>query len=169
MAFYECSGLTADADNVLVYPANTHVRIIGNKRTQASLTGQEGIVIKTVGLGGWHWLELSNGATVKVQRNALCLADDGTSDSCFEGASTPSEISSIHGCSEFHSQKARTAGGINLQKLSTMALMRYARLNGLNVGSRVSRDVLIKHVLWHFESLPTDESAILTALYQRGR
>ena len=169
MAFYGCSGLTADADNVLVYPANTHVRIIGNKRTQASLTGQEGIVIKTVGLGGWHWLELKNGTTVKVQRNALCLVDDAASDSCFEGASTPSERSSTRGCSEFHSLMARTAGGVNLQKLSTMALMRYAHLYGLRIGPRVSRDVLIKHVLWHFESLSTDESSILTSLCQRGR
>ena len=170
MAFYGCSGLTADADNVLVYPANTHVRIIGNKRTQASLTGQEGIVIKTVGLGGWHWLELKNGATVKVQRNALCLADDVASDSCFEGVSTPSERSSgSHGCSAFHSLKARTVGGVNLQKLSTIALMRYAHLHGLHIGSRVRRDVLIKHVLWHFESLSFDESAILTSLSQRGR
>ena len=169
MAYYGCSGLTADADNVLVYPTNTHVRIVGNKRTQASLTGQEGIVIKTVGLGGWHWLELKNGTTVKVQRNALCLADDVASDSCCEGASTPSERSSTHGCSEFHAMKARTAGGVNLQKLSTVTLMRYAHLHGLNIGSRVRRDALIKHVLWHFESLSSDESAILTSLCQRGR
>lgn len=166
IGYYGCNGLEADADNVLVYPANTHVRIVGNKRTKASLMGQEGIVIKTVGLGGWHWLELKNGTTVKVQRNALCLAEDDMCDGYFDEDSTPSERSSTHGCPEI-SLKIRTSGGINLHRLSTTALMRYAYAHGLDVGPRMSRAALLKQVWWHFESSAMDESLVFASLSER--
>lgn len=166
MGFYG-NGLEADADNVLVYPANTHVRIVGNKRTKASLMGQEGIVIKTVGLGGWHWLQLKNGTTVKVQRNALCLAEDDLCDGCYEEDSTPSERSSTHGCPELNLYKIRTSGGINLHKLSTQALLRYASMHGLQVGPRMSRAALLKQVWWHFECSAMDEYSVFASLSGR--
>jgi len=167
IGFYGCHGLEADADNVLVYPANTHVRIVGNKRTKASLMGQEGIVIKTVGLGGWHWLELKNGTTVKVQRNALCLAEDEMD--YFDEDSTPSERSSTHGCTEISLMKIKTSGGINLHRLSTTALMRYAHAHGLDVGPRMSRAALLKLVWWHFETSAMDESSVFASLSERHR
>lgn len=169
IGFYACHGLEADADNVLVYPTNTLVRIVGNKRTKAALMGQEGVVIKTVGLGGWHWLELRDGSIVKVQRNALCLAEDATSEGFCEDVSTPSERSSTHECMDIGFDPVRTTGGIQLHKLSTTALMRYAQLHCLDVGPRMSRASLLKQVLWHFESSALDESWVLSSLTERRR
>lgn len=66
------------------YPLRTRVLIIGNKRTKNDLIGQEGVVVKTRSLGGWHWLQLENGEIVKVQRNALCIIQqDDFSDDAF--------------------------------------------------------------------------------------
>lgn len=172
-SFYNCDGLSTDVGNVLVYPANTRVRIVGNKRTKPSLMGQEGIVIKTVGLGGWHWLELQNGVTVKVQRNALCLADgssevNGYFPGSYDVESSPSEKSSTFGCPELSLSRVRSSGGINLHKLSTDALLRYAQLHGLTVGPKASRSLLLKHVWWHFETFVTDESSVLASLTEKG-
>ncbi len=36
------------------------VRIVGNARTKQSLLGQTAIVKRAVGLGGWHWLTVSD-------------------------------------------------------------------------------------------------------------
>eukprot|EP00210_Caulerpa_lentillifera_P001819 g1749.t1 len=168
-SFYNGDGLSTDIGNVLVYPASTRVRIVGNKRTKPSLMGQEGIVIKTVGLGGWHWLELQNGKTVKVQRNALCLADENNEFfPSYDRESSPSESSSTFGCPELSLSRVRSSGGVNLHKLSTEALLKYAELHGLTVGPRDSRSLLLKHVWWHFETFVTDESSVLASLTDKG-
>lgn len=52
---------------------HTSVVISGNCRTKSSLLGARGVVKKAVGLGGWHWLLLSNGEEVRLQRNALTV------------------------------------------------------------------------------------------------
>eukprot|EP00210_Caulerpa_lentillifera_P006846 g6544.t1 len=169
LSLYNEGSLSTDVSNVLVYPASTRVRIIGNKRTRPSLMGQEGIVIKTVGLGGWHWLQLKNGKRIKVQRNALCLADSSNGCvSCYDAESTPSEKSSTFGCPEVSLYKVRSSGGINLHKLSTEALLKYAQLHCLSIGPKASRALLLKHVWWHFESSVTDESSVLSRLTEKG-
>ena len=37
------------------------------------MIGLRGVVKKAVGLGGWHWLRLENGAECRLQRNALAV------------------------------------------------------------------------------------------------
>ena len=40
----------------LTRPPPPQVRVTGNNRTKSSLIGLTGVVKKSVGLGGWHWL-----------------------------------------------------------------------------------------------------------------
>ncbi|XP_077213246.1 cytochrome P450 monooxygenase 76AD131-like isoform X2 [Tasmannia lanceolata] len=47
----------------------------GNNRTRSVLVGLRGVVEKAVGLGSWHWLVLTNGDEVKLQRNALSVIE----------------------------------------------------------------------------------------------
>ena len=54
-------------------PANAQVRVTGNNRTKPGVIGLRGVVRKAVGLGGWHWLRLENGAECRLQRNALAV------------------------------------------------------------------------------------------------
>jgi hypothetical protein len=49
------SGSSTD-DVVAILPKHTKVLVTGNNRTKRSLMGQEAVVKKAVGLGGWHWL-----------------------------------------------------------------------------------------------------------------
>lgn len=46
----------SQADTVSVLPKHTRVLVTGNNRTKRLLVGQEAVVKKAVGLGGWHWL-----------------------------------------------------------------------------------------------------------------
>lgn len=57
-----------------VLPKNTKVVVTGNNRTNSVLLGLHGTVKKAVGFG-WHWLVLTNGAEVKLQRNALSVIE----------------------------------------------------------------------------------------------
>jgi hypothetical protein len=59
---------------------DTQVVISGNNRTKGKLIGLKGVVKKAVGLGGWHWLALSNGQEVRLQRNALTVLEHPTGD-----------------------------------------------------------------------------------------
>ncbi|CAG9466671.1 unnamed protein product [Pedinophyceae sp. YPF-701] len=68
---HEMSGGADDASTLALLPKHTKVRVSGNSRTKCSLINLEGVVKKAVGLGGWHWLVLSSGEEVKLQRNAL--------------------------------------------------------------------------------------------------
>ncbi|KAJ1686429.1 hypothetical protein LUZ63_017819 [Rhynchospora breviuscula] len=56
-------------------PVHTKVVVTGNNRTKSVLIGLQGVVKKAVGLGGWHWLILTNGIEVKLQRNALTVLE----------------------------------------------------------------------------------------------
>jgi hypothetical protein len=46
----------SDIEDLPCLPKDTKVLIIGNSRTKRVLIGLRGIVKKSVGLGGWHWL-----------------------------------------------------------------------------------------------------------------
>lgn len=50
----------------------------GNNRTKPTIIGLHGVVRKAVGLGGWHWLRLENGAKCRLQRNALVITQRAT-------------------------------------------------------------------------------------------
>uniref|UniRef100_A0A0D6R5E1 Histone deacetylase complex subunit SAP30 Sin3 binding domain-containing protein n=1 Tax=Araucaria cunninghamii TaxID=56994 RepID=A0A0D6R5E1_ARACU len=74
-AFSPCGdGEEEDVDNLSVLPKNTKVIVTGNNRTNSGLIGLHGVVKKAVGFG-WHWLVLTNGDEVKLQRNALSVTE----------------------------------------------------------------------------------------------
>ncbi|CAK9178559.1 unnamed protein product [Ilex paraguariensis] len=65
-------------EDLSVLPRHTKVVVTGNNRTKSVLVGLRGVVKKAVGLGGWHWLVLTNGIEVKLQRNALSVLEAPT-------------------------------------------------------------------------------------------
>ncbi|PIA52522.1 hypothetical protein AQUCO_01000416v1 [Aquilegia coerulea] len=65
-------------EELSVLPRHTKVIVTGNNRTKSVLVGLQGVVKKAVGLGGWHWLVLTNGIEVKLQRNALSVLEPPT-------------------------------------------------------------------------------------------
>ncbi|XP_074370002.1 uncharacterized protein LOC141711456 isoform X2 [Apium graveolens] len=67
-------------EELTVLPRHTKVVVTGNNRTKSVLVGLHGVVKKAVGLGGWHWLVLTNGIEVKLQRNALSVIEGPTGD-----------------------------------------------------------------------------------------
>ncbi|XP_023644979.1 uncharacterized protein LOC17898512 isoform X3 [Capsella rubella] len=74
-SFYgDCSS----EEELSVLPRHTKVVVTGNNRTKSVLVGLQGVVKKAVGLGGWHWLVLTNGIEVKLQRNALSVLEPPT-------------------------------------------------------------------------------------------
>ncbi|EOA35578.1 hypothetical protein CARUB_v10020787mg [Capsella rubella] len=72
--FADCSS----EEELSVLPRHTKVVVTGNNRTKSVLVGLQGVVKKAVGLGGWHWLVLTNGIEVKLQRNALSVLEHPT-------------------------------------------------------------------------------------------
>ncbi|KAG0555623.1 hypothetical protein M758_12G186500 [Ceratodon purpureus] len=69
------SGEDSGDEGLAVLPKYTKVLVTGNNRTKSVLVGLHGVVTKAVGLGGWHWLVLTNGDEVKLQRNALSVIE----------------------------------------------------------------------------------------------
>ncbi|KAG6487254.1 hypothetical protein ZIOFF_055839 [Zingiber officinale] len=65
-------------EDLALLPRHTKVVVTGNNRTKSVLVGLHGVVKKAVGLGGWHWLVLTNGIEVKLQRNALSVVEAPT-------------------------------------------------------------------------------------------
>ncbi|CAN8304736.1 unnamed protein product [Cochlearia groenlandica] len=80
--FTEIQSLYGDSNSseeeLSVLPRHTKVVVTGNNRTKSVLVGLHGVVKKAVGLGGWHWLVLTNGIQVKLQRNALSVVEAPT-------------------------------------------------------------------------------------------
>lgn len=62
-----------DDEGLPLLPKHTKIRVTGNNRTKPGVIGLRGVVKKAVGLGGWHWLRLENGAECRLQRNALAV------------------------------------------------------------------------------------------------
>ncbi|KAM7277706.1 hypothetical protein ACFE04_004840 [Oxalis oulophora] len=71
-------GGDSSEEELSVLPRHTKVVVTGNNRTKSVLVGLQGVVKKAVGLGGWHWLVLTNGIEVKLQRNALSVLEHPT-------------------------------------------------------------------------------------------
>ncbi|KAF8114361.1 hypothetical protein N665_0039s0121 [Sinapis alba] len=70
--------MSSEEEELSVLPRHTKVVVTGNNRTKSVLVGLRGVVQKAVGLGGWHWLVLTNGIEVKLQRNALSVIEAPT-------------------------------------------------------------------------------------------
>ncbi|CAN6448021.1 unnamed protein product [Victoria cruziana] len=73
-----CCWEEGSEEELSVLPRHTKVVVTGNNRTKSVLVGLQGVVKKAVGLGGWHWLVLTNGIEVKLQRNALSVIEAPT-------------------------------------------------------------------------------------------
>jgi len=73
--FHHPSCEDSGEEGLAVLPRHTKVLVTGNNRTKSVLVGLHGVVTKAVGLGGWHWLVLTNGDEVKLQRNALSVIE----------------------------------------------------------------------------------------------
>ncbi|KAH8957846.1 hypothetical protein BDL97_07G112500 [Sphagnum fallax] len=73
-----CDDTSGEELGLAVLPRHTKVLVTGNNRTKSVLLGHHGVVKKAVGLGGWHWLVLTNGDQVKLQRNALSVIEVAT-------------------------------------------------------------------------------------------
>jgi len=73
-----CDDTGGEELGLAVLPRHTKVLVTGNNRTKSVLLGLHGVVKKAVGLGGWHWLVLTNGDQVKLQRNALSVIEVAT-------------------------------------------------------------------------------------------
>jgi hypothetical protein len=59
-------GGDSSEEELSVLPRHTKVVVTGNNRTKSVLVGLQGVVKKAVGLGGWHWLVISNFITISI-------------------------------------------------------------------------------------------------------
>ncbi|XP_078442836.1 uncharacterized protein LOC144712438 [Wolffia australiana] len=140
-----------------VLPPHTKVVVTGNNRTRSVLVGLQGVVKKSVGLGGWHWLVLTNGVEVKLQRNALSVIEGPSKDP--EKLSKRSPVGSSHIQFSTRPQHKLT---VDIGKLGAVSLWRYWRhykLDGKNVPPKAQ---LIEAVERHFVSQKLDEFQVIS-------
>ncbi|KAK6130961.1 hypothetical protein DH2020_035297 [Rehmannia glutinosa] len=183
-------------EELSVLPRHTKVVVTGNNRTKSVLVGLQGVVKKAVGLGGWHWLVLTNGIEVKLQRNALSVIEAPTGneeddDLEFEqvqwNSSDMGELESRHrmhrsfGSSNktlsrslsCDSQPKETAKGpvkVDLSKLEMAALWRYLlHFNLVDAIPNPSKEQLIDVVQRHFVSQQLDELQVITGFVQAAK
>lgn len=102
-------------------PRHTKVIVTGNNRTKSVLVGLHGVVKKAVGLGGWHWLVLTNGLEVKLQRNALSVLEPptGHEDDEIDSEDLLSSKSNIEDFSKSFRSKARLHKNSSLSKATS--------------------------------------------------
>ncbi|XP_074558368.1 uncharacterized protein LOC141814319 isoform X2 [Curcuma longa] len=132
-------------EELAVLPRHTKVIVTGNNRTKSVLVGLQGVVKKAVGLGGWHWLVLTNGIEVKLQRNALSVIEAPTGDeedevecnnTCCNGSASGSiqlhktqssrsrhpKGSSDKSCSRSNSFDSQSKGSVSSSTMNTVDL-----------------------------------------------
>lgn len=170
-------------DGQALLPRHTKVTVTGNNRTKQSLVGLTGVVKKAVGLGGWHWLVLSNGVECRLQRNALAVLEAPTGNETDfsdldEDTTTgyqaemlprvrprrpPRPISFSPDGPQQQRKSARVLhpGGsrVDFNKLDTLALKRYRRIHKLDdVGPNPTKEELVLAVDKHFNAQVVDEN-----------
>ncbi|EFJ17425.1 hypothetical protein SELMODRAFT_36854, partial [Selaginella moellendorffii] len=189
---------SGEEEELSVLPRHTKVIVTGNNRTKSVLVGLHGIVKKAVGLGGWHWLVLTNGAEVKLQRNALSVIEaptgqeeDDDIDNPFSNETTPEHSSPESGPKSprrtrsrawpMNPSAARRDGAnsasrrpsrnvVDLGKLDTAALRRYRRHFKLfDVGPNSSKEQLLQAVSRHFVGQQLDELQVITGFVQAAK
>ncbi|XP_042035419.1 uncharacterized protein LOC121781793 isoform X3 [Salvia splendens] len=130
-------------------PRHTKVTITGNSRTRKDLVGMEGVVTKAGGIGGWHWLLLSNGEKVKLQRNALTVSEPPT------GNEEDDDIDDSASGSDTNHSTCKE--GVDLAKLSSESLRRYCeKYHLVDIASNPTKEQLIKAAQEHFSSQKVD-------------
>ncbi|XP_077213249.1 uncharacterized protein LOC143848240 isoform X5 [Tasmannia lanceolata] len=120
----------------------------GNNRTRSVLVGLRGVVEKAVGLGSWHWLVLTNGDEVKLQRNALSVIEVPREEEIYDCGDV-----SFSGSDLGSRNTPRRALTVDLRKLETAALWRYWRHFKLDdMSFHPSKEQLVEAVERHFLS-----------------
>ncbi|XP_057828795.1 uncharacterized protein LOC131039958 isoform X3 [Cryptomeria japonica] len=142
-----------------VLPKNTKVVVTGNNRTNRDLLGLHGVVKKAVGFG-WHWLVLTNGSEVKLQRNALSVIElptgqeeDGEND-CEHPSSNNNSMDL--GCDDLHKtykpkSRSRVLGGSSSRNHSHSAQLQSTGSNFHSHGMlKVDLSKLETSALWRY-------------------
>lgn len=183
-------------EELSVLPRHTKVIVTGNNRTKSVLVGLHGVVKKAVGLGGWHWLVLTNGLEVKLQRNALSVLEPPTGleedDDSDEGRSNVEDYQKPckarvrqkttntmrGGVHRWHDADASLTGPksshrllkVNLSKLETAALLRYwRRFQLVEAGPNSSKEQLLDAVERHFSAQQLDEFQVIARFMQAAK
>lgn len=181
-------------EGLSVLPRHTKVLVTGNNRTKSVLVGLQGVVTKAVGLGGWHWLMLTNGDEVKLQRNALSVieAPSGHEDSLYSSGARhdknfsfrvhsrkPALPTSSHpglvGSSFYRKDEERHLSSkclpsVNLSKLETAILKRYrSHFKLVEGGPNSSKEQLVDAVVRHFMSQELDEGQVIMGFMQAAK
>ncbi|KAJ4966653.1 hypothetical protein NE237_018502 [Protea cynaroides] len=165
-------------EELSVLPRHTKVVVTGNNRTKSVLVGLQGVVKKAVGLGGWHWLVLTNGIEVKLQRNALSVieAPTGHEDDddleCenmqWNGSDMASDDTQKSHRPRHRSQKI--CWKVDLSKLEMAALWRYWRhFNLVDAIPNPSKEQLIDVVQRHFMSQQLDELQVIVGFVKAAK
>ncbi|XP_022017711.1 uncharacterized protein LOC110917470 isoform X4 [Helianthus annuus] len=181
-------GTGGDQEELSVLPRHTKVVVTGNNRTKSVLVGLHGVVKKAVGLGGWHWLVLTNGIEVKLQRNALSVIEaptgneDDDDDDDFElenGQSNGSDMASDdtqklhrsrhHLCkSTTGSPRNKTVGRSLFHDSQSRASFTTSRAVS-GVMSNPSKEQLVDIVQRHFMSQTMDELQVIVGFVQAAK
>ncbi|KAH7293211.1 hypothetical protein KP509_28G016000 [Ceratopteris richardii] len=185
-------------EELSVLPRHTKVVVTGNNRTKSVLVGLHGVVKKAVGLGGWHWLVLTNGLEVKLQRNALSVlepptgleededSDEGKSNvedypkpyrmkarpprTNIMGKGGGSQKWQVADASSTASKSSQRLLKVNLSKLETAALLRYRRRFELaGTGPNSSKEQLLDAVERHFSAQKLDEFQVIARFMQAAK
>ncbi|XP_057828794.1 uncharacterized protein LOC131039958 isoform X2 [Cryptomeria japonica] len=142
-----------------VLPKNTKVVVTGNNRTNRDLLGLHGVVKKAVGFG-WHWLVLTNGSEVKLQRNALSVIElptgqeeDGEND-CEHPSSNNNSMDL--GCDDLHKtykpkSRSRVLGGSSSRNHSHSAQLQSTGSNFHSHGMLVCLLKILVHLEIEFQ------------------
>ncbi|KAI7747428.1 hypothetical protein M8C21_002221, partial [Ambrosia artemisiifolia] len=183
-------GGDSSEEELSVLPRHTKVVVTGNNRTKSVLVGLQGVVKKAVGLGGWHWLVLTNGIEVKLQRNALSVIEAPTGnedddDLEFEnglwnngsdlvtGSSHNKTASRSLSCDSQPKSSFTTSRGsvkVDLSKLEMAALRRYWRhFNLAGAIPNPSKEQLVDIVQRHFMSQTLDELQVIVGFAQAAK
>ncbi|GMI78526.1 SAP30 FUNCTION-RELATED 2 [Hibiscus trionum] len=185
-------------EELSVLPRHTKVVVTGNNRTKSVLVGLQGVVKKAVGLGGWHWLVLTNGIEVKLQRNALSVIEAPTGneedgDLEFENMQCNGSDMASDDTQKSHRSRHRThkstgsshktmnrslscvsqskgSTKVDLSKLEIAALWRYWRhFNLVDAIPNPSKEQLVDVVQRHFVSQQMDELQVIAGFVQAAK
>ncbi|KAK8551888.1 hypothetical protein V6N13_120318 [Hibiscus sabdariffa] len=180
-------------EELSVLPRHTKVVVTGNNRTKSVLVGLQGVVKKAVGLGGWHWLVLTNGIEVKLQRNALSVIEAPTGneeDDDIEFENVQWNGSASDDAQKSHRSRHRTyklSGScesqpkgpvsaprgsmrVDLSKLEMAALWRYWRhFNLVDAIPNPSKAQLVDVVQRHFMSQKIDELQVIVGFVHAAK
>lgn len=152
-------------------PRGSVVQITGNNRTKWDLIGRSGVVRAAQTLGGWHEVQLNDGAVVRVQRNALEVveraAPDPTSVVRIDARKEPVNLLERPLLGAVKKKKKKREGFVggtfaNIAKLNVASLKRYRMAYNLQVDSDCSKDELVGAVKSHFEKTTVNETEVIS-------